>query len=256
MPTFKPAYLITGEDHGRVAERRAKLRERAERESGAGGVEVLEGDAAAPDLVAAALMAMTFAIGRRFVIVDGVERWKDSDVADHVGPALATLADDTTVAFFAREDGRAKAPAKLAEAVKKAGGDVSAEATLKPRELPKWLREEARKLDIDLDGAAAQALVAHVGERQQRLLRELEKLALEHGPGAVIGLEEGQESCATSAERKVWTLPDALVAGDRRTSIELLLELRQQGERVGGLIYNMVRRLRDAVAIAEALQAG
>ena len=50
----------------------------------------------------------------------------------------------------------------------------------------------------------------------------------------------------------MWTLADALVAGDRRTSIELLLELRQQGERVTGLIYNMVRRLRDAVAVAEA----
>ena len=36
----------------------------------------------------------------------------------------------------------------------------------------------------------------------------------------------------------------------------LLMELRQQGERVPGLLYNMVRRLRDALAIAEALAAG
>ena len=54
-----------------------------------------------------------------------------------------------------------------------------------------------------------------------------------------IGAEEVEESCATSAERKVWTLADALVAGDRRTSLEPLLELRQQGERVTGLTYNM-----------------
>ena len=112
---------------------------------------------------------------------------------------------------------------------------------------------QAKTLQLDLDREGAKALVAQVGERQQRLLRELEKLALEHGPGASIGAEEVEESCATSAERKVWTLADALVAGDRQTSIELLLELRQQGERVTGLIYNMVRRLRDAVAVAEAL---
>jgi DNA polymerase-3 subunit delta len=109
-------------------------------------------------------------------------------------------------------------------------------------------------MDLDRDGA--KALIGQVGDRQQRLLRELEKLAMEHGPGAAIGVEEVEESCATSAERKVWSLADALVAGDRKTSIGLLLELREQGERVTGLIYNMVRRLRDGVAVAEALQAG
>jgi DNA polymerase-3 subunit delta len=256
VPTFKPAYLISGEDHGRIAERRAKLRELAERESGAGGVEILEGEAAAPELVAAALMAMTFAIGRRFVIVDGVERWKESDVADHVGPALAGLADDTTVAFFAREDGRAKAPAKLADAVTKAGGDVSAEATLKPRELPKWLLGEAKKLGIELDGAGAHALVTHVGERQQRLLRELEKLALEHGQGARIGVAEVEAVAADSAERQVWGFVDALVARDRTIATRRYLELRAQGEAMPRLIPLMARRIREVLAIAERLREG
>jgi DNA polymerase-3 subunit delta len=35
-----------------------------------------------------------------------------------------------------------------------------------------------------------------------------------------------------------------------------LLELRQQGERLPSLLYQMVRRVRDALAIAEALAAG
>ena len=83
-PAWKPAYLIHGDDHGRLAERRAKLRAMAESESGANGAEVLEGDDATPEAAAAALSAMTFAIGRRFVIVDGVERWKDADVKKHL----------------------------------------------------------------------------------------------------------------------------------------------------------------------------
>jgi DNA polymerase-3 subunit delta len=160
------------------------------------------------------------------------------------------------VAFFAREEGRYKTPAKLVGAVEKAGGQIAAEMNVKAWDLPKWLAEQARTLDVDLDRDAAKALIAQVGDRQQRLLRELEKLALEHGPGASIGVEEVEESCATSAERKVWTLADALVAGDRKTSIALLLELRQQGERVTGLIFRMAGRLREAVAAAEGLQAG
>ena len=95
-----------------------------------------------------------------------------------------------------------------------------------------------------------------VGDRQQRLQRELEKLALEHGAGARLGVAEVEASSATSAERKIWTLADALVAGDAASATRALLELRQQGERVPGLLYGMVRRLRDALGIAEALAAG
>ena len=197
MPTFKPAYLIHGDDHGRIAERRARLRAIAEAESGSGGVELFEGDRSTPEAVALALSAMTFAMGRRFLIVDGVERWKDAEAEAAVVPVLADMPPETTVAFFAREDGRAKAPAKLVAAVKKAGGDVVAESMLKPRELPKWAAAEAAKLGITLEGAAAQVLIRQVGERQQRLLRELEKLALEHGEGARIGVEEVENAVAS-----------------------------------------------------------
>src|ERR1700724_2035538 len=103
VPTFKPAYLIHGDDHGRLAERRARLRGIAEQESGANGIELFEGEQSDPDLVAAALSAMTFAIGRRFLIVDGTERWKEKEM-DTLESALHQIAPDTTVAFFARED--------------------------------------------------------------------------------------------------------------------------------------------------------
>ncbi len=256
VPAFKTAYLIHGDDHGRIGERRAKLRAMAEAETGCAGVEVYEGDACTPEAIATALTTMTFALGRRFVIADGVERWKESDV----GPVAAALKsadpDTVTVAFFAREDAKAKAPAKLRAAVDAAGGQIAAENVLKPRELPKWLAAHAKELDVEIDHQGARALIGQVGDRQQRLLRELEKLALEHGPGARLGAEEVHDSCASSAERKMWTLADALVAGDSKTATRALLELREQGERLPSLIYQMVRRLRDALAIAEALAAG
>jgi DNA polymerase III subunit delta len=256
VPSFKAAYLIHGDDHGRIAERRTRLRAMAEAESGTAGVEVFENDGCTAEAVTNALSAMTFAIGRRFVIADGVERWKDAD-AEQVAAALAGVDPESlTVAFFAREEGRFKVPESLVKAVKAADGAIAEESQVKPRELPRWLSARAKELELDLDNQAARALIAQVGDRQQRLLRELEKLALEHGPGTSIGVEEVQESCASSAERKVWTFADAVVAGDRKTAMRLLMELRGQGERLPGLLYNMVRRLRDALAIAEALAAG
>jgi DNA polymerase-3 subunit delta len=256
VPSFRPAYLIHGDDHGRIAERRARLRAMAEAESGVGGVELFEGDACTPEAVTVALTSMTFAIGRRFVIADGVERWKDAEIAPVAAAMDGLEAADLTVAFFAREEGRLKTPAGLVKAVQRAGGQVAEESAVKPRDLPRWLQARAGELGVGLDGQAARALVGQVGERQQRLLRELEKLALEHGPGAQLGVEEVEASSASSSERKLWTLADALVAGDRRTATRALLELRAQGERLPGLLYGMVRRLRDALAIAEALAAG
>jgi DNA polymerase III subunit delta len=171
-------------------------------------------------------------------------------------PALAGMGPDTTVTFFAREEGRLKAPAKLIDAVKKVGGDVSVEETLKAKELPRWLVGEAGRMGLALDGAAAAALVQQVGERQQRLLREVEKLALELGPGARIGIEEVEEITAHSAERQVWGFVDALVGRDRRGATRTYLQLREQGEALQRLIPLMARRLRDVLAIAARIQAG
>jgi DNA polymerase III subunit delta len=255
VPAFKPAYLIHGDDHGRIGERRARLRALAESESGAEGVELLEGDAAMPDAAAAALNTMTFAIGRRFIIVDGVERWKEKEL-DGLEAALGAIEPETTIAFFAREEGRAKLPPRLTAAVRKAGGDIAAEETVKPWKLPQWVEEQAREMGLALEPVAARALVQHVGERQQRLLRELEKLALEVGPSGRVDVEEIESLTAPSAERKAWALADALVAGEARAATSVYLALRGQGERVPGLLYWIAQRLRTAHDVARALESG
>jgi DNA polymerase-3 subunit delta len=256
VPAFKATYLIHGDDHGRIAERRARLRAIAEAEGGVSGAEVFEGEESTPEAVAAALSAMTFATGRRFLIVDGVERWKDKEVAAQLVPLLAAMPPETTVAFFAREEGRSKAPPALHDAVKAAGGDVNAESAVKPWELAKWVRERARELGLDLEPAAAQALIAHVGERQQRLQRELETLALEVGSGARVGADDVDERAADSAERKIWSLADLLVAGDGPGATRCYLELRAQGERLPGLLYWMTNRVRQAHDVVCRLDAG
>jgi len=255
VAAFKPAYLIHGDDHGRIAERRAKLRALAEAESGVEGVEVLAGDASTPAQAAAMLLAMTLTPGHRFVIVDGAERFKDSEL-EPLEEALAAMPPDTTVAFFAREDGRYKVTERLRAAVARAGGDVRAEAGVKPWELPAWAQARAKEIGLDLDPAGARALVAIVGERQQRLLRELEKIELELGHGAQIGVEEVQELAASSSERRVWDLGDAMVAGDGAAATRIYLELTGQGERIGGLLFRMAGRLREAEQAAAKLESG
>jgi DNA polymerase-3 subunit delta len=220
---------------------------------------VLEGEAGTPAGVALALSAMTFAIGRRVIVVDGVERWKQGDVEQHLTPAMAQMPPDTTVALFAREENRSKAPAAVHEAVKRAGGQIVAQTTVKPWELGKWAREQATRMGISLDTAAANALVAQVGGRQQRLLRELEKLALEievEGETQRVSVQDIERRAAHSAEYRSFVLADALVGGDTAQATLAYLRVRRQGERLAGLTYLMAQRLREALAIALRMQAG
>jgi len=264
-PALKPAYLIHGDDHGAVAERRAGLRALAERlEGAAASVELLEGERGGPAEVAAALCAMTLGMGQRVIIADGAERWREDDVVKLLAPVMAEMPPDTTLAVFAREDQRARAPRALHDAVRSAGGQIVEQATVKPWELPKWVREQAERVGLSLDAAAAKALVALVGERQQRLLRELEKLALEGdaaaGGGApalrAVDADEIEQRAAHSSERRAYALADALVGGARGEALGAYLQLREQGERITGLTYVMASRLRDAFATAVRLQAG
>ncbi|MGD0979917.1 MAG: DNA polymerase III subunit delta [Solirubrobacteraceae bacterium] len=247
MSVLKPAYLIHGDDHGRVGERRARLR-------------ALAGNAwesaATPQEAAALLSSLTLSLGWRVIVGEGVERWSDADVQEHVVPALAAMAPETTIAFFALEDGRAKAPASLHAAVKAVGGDVSVELAVKEWELPRWVIDRAAELELKLDTTAAKALVQAVGTRQARLSRELEKLSIECGPGAALDAEAVLDRVARGAERKAWTLADALVARDAPSATSVFLELREQGERVESLAYWMARRLREALAVALQLHSG
>jgi DNA polymerase III subunit delta len=132
--------------------------------------------------------------------------------------------------------------------------------TVKPWELAKWARAQASRMGLELDMAAAKALVAQVGERQQRLLRELEKLALEGDPAdagsRAVGIQDVEGRTAHSAEWRAYGLADALVAGDPHEATRSYLRLREQGERLSGLLYLMAARLRDALAVALRLRAG
>jgi DNA polymerase-3 subunit delta len=257
MTAWLPAYLIHGDDHDRVAERRSRLKATAETEVGAEGVEHLDGDAATPAAIADAQSAMTLGLGRRFVLVEGVERWKDDEVTARLVPVLrARDRETTTVAFVAMEDKKLTAPAPLAATVEKIGGALVQEAALKARDLPRWAKERAAQLGIELDGAGAQALVAQVGERRVRLERELEKLALEHGPGARLSTAEVEGAVADAAERQVWGFVDAIMAGDRQAAVSAYLALRAQGEALARLTGVLQSRMRQALEMARRLEAG
>jgi DNA polymerase III subunit delta len=248
---LKPAYLICGDDDAKIDAWRARVRRRADEERGPGGLETFDARLSEPDEVALALAALTFDPGTRYVLVDNAGAWK----ASQLGPLEGVLADmppDSVLVTIVR----GKALKQLCKAVEGAGGEVREYAAPKPWELPKWTVERARELGLQVDGEAAKQLVALVGAGQQRLSRELEKLALAIHPRTNLSAADVDALAARDASPQAYDLGDALVAGDLRASLALAEQLEARGERAGRLIFPVVRRLREVHRAAALLDSG
>ena len=250
MPSLKPVYLLFGDDDAKIDAWRARIRARAEAEGGAGALEVFDAHSAPPDEVAAAVAALTFASGDRYLLVDGLEAWKAGDL-DPIEAEVASMPPATILVLIAR----GKAPVRLQKAVEKAG-EVREFAAPKPWQLPKWVVERAREEGLELDGDAAKALVSAVGPRQQRLAREVERLALLAHPRAQLSAAQVERLASGAQPAQVYDLADALVAGDAAAALAVAEDLTSRDERPAGLMFPLVKRLREVHRAVELLDAG
>jgi DNA polymerase III subunit delta len=248
-------YLIAGTDTAKIDATRARLRARAEREAGSDALEVFEpGEGRGmPDHEAllAAIPAMSLMDSRRYLLADGVERWRDRQLDAIVG-AVGELPPDLTLVLISR----AKAPAKLAQAVKKAQGEIHEFEAPKARELPRVLVADAQRLGFRLEPAAARLLVDRMGTSPLRLQQELERLALWAGDGGEVVAADLEAMIADTSEAAVWSLSDALLERDAATALRIAERLTDQGENVTGLIYGLASRLRGACIAAAQLEEG
>jgi DNA polymerase-3 subunit delta len=248
---LKPLYLVHGDDDARIDAWRARVRRRAEEERGPGGLESFDGRTDPPEEVAASLASLTFETGTRYLLVDDAAGWKATQL-EPLQTALAQPTPDTVLVLLAR----GKPLKQLVKLVEDAGGEVREEAAPKPWELPRWTADRARELGLQVDKEASKTLVALAGPSQQRITRELEKLAIAVHPSGQLTVEQIETHAAGDAAPQAYDLADALVAGDLRTALARAEELEAHGERPGRLIYTIVRRLREVHRAAALLEAG
>jgi DNA polymerase III subunit delta len=255
MAEIKPAYLIAGTDEAKIARARGRLRDRAEREGGPGALELFDaGDGRrSPDVDAlvASLASMSLIASHRYLLVDGVEGWGKGDTQRAID-SLSQIPPETTVALVAH----GKAPAGLAKAVEAAGGEVLNFEVPRERDLPKHLAGDARELGFTLEPGAARLLVERLGPRPMRLRTELERLSLWAGEGGEIGAEDLEAMVSDTSEEAIWSLADAVIAGDEAETMRIAERLVAQGEALPRIVYALAPRLRQAMRAAAELEAG
>ena len=258
MADLKPAYLVHGDDDVKLDSWRARLRARGEAEGPSASLEVLAGDRLTPAAFAEATGALTLAVGRRYVLADGVERWKDKDLGPVVA-ALKSLPPDTVVLLLATgKVSRGKGPASesLAKEVRALGGDVQLCEAPRPAKLPDWVAKHGAKLGLVVSEDAANALVERIGGDQRRLVRELEKLACYEPEGGRVDREAVEELTISDVEARAYELGDAVIEGDRERALRLAEDLQERGEEMMHILFALLRQLRQARRAAAMLEQG
>ena len=129
---------------------------------------------------------------------------------------------------------RGKAPGSLSRAVENAGGEAREYPAPRPWELPKWCIERSRELDIQLSSEAAKKLVALVGTSQQRLSRELEKLAVPVHAARNVAVDDVERFVAGDRAPQAYDLADALIAGRLGDALALAEQLKATASGRGG----------------------
>jgi DNA polymerase-3 subunit delta len=253
---MRPLYLISGTDGAKIETTRQRLRARAEREGGEGALEVFEPSEGrgAPDHEAllAAIPAMSLMGTRRYLLADGIEKWRAKQ-QDAIAEAIGgELPPDLTLVLISR----AKAPAKLLQAVKAAGGELHNFEAPKAHAMPPSLVAEAERLGFRLAPVAARVMVERMGAEPLRLRNELGRLALWAGKGGQVTAADLKDMIADNSEVAVWNLADAIIVGDARTALRVGEQLIEQGQNVTGLIYGLATRLRAACAAAAMFEEG
>ena len=251
MAELSPAYLVCGDDDAKIDSWRARVRRRAESERGPGGLESFDAAVSEPQEVAAALATLSFEAGTRYLLVDQIQVWKPSILAP-VETAMTALPPDTVLVLIAR----GKPPKQLAAAVEAAGGEAREYSAPKPWQLPKWARERAAEEGVQLDAETAKELVSLVGPSQQRLAREIEKLALAVHPETRIGPEDVERLATGDASPGAYDVADALAAGDGPGALAIVERIAAHEGRPGALLWGIARRLREVHRAAALLEAG
>ena len=113
-----------------------------------------------------------------------------------------------------------------------------------PRQLAPWVRTEAQRAGVKIDGAAISRLVEAVGADLSRLALAVEQLGVYAGDRAVTS-DDVDELIADTRERSVFELTDAIGAADRGRALAAVAALCDQRESAVGVVVMLARHVRQ-----------
>ena len=181
-----------------------------------------------------------------FVLVRNLDAWNAAQKA-LVVDYLKSPSPETDLVLLGSKLG---AREKLLAAVKDAGEVHNFEQPT-GKALTKWIVGRAQKQELELTEDVAEFLRDRCSGDKERLVREIEKLAL-YVSDAPATRGDVETLCPPDLQSNIFAFVDSLAAGDRGRSLQLLEDLISTGEPPLRILY-MIRRQFQLVARARAL---
>jgi DNA polymerase III subunit delta len=169
-----------------------------------------------------------FLTDRRVVVARGIGRFS----ADEVTGLIGYLSDPLASTELVLSGGGGRLAKSLTDAIKAAGGHVTATgAPTQKRDRSVWIEEQVAAAGLRFDGSAMALVADWLGEEAGRFPAVLETLLSTYGSGGRLSAGDISPFLGDSGGVPPWDLTDAIDRGDASTSLVLLKRMMGSGER-------------------------
>src|SRR3954468_22835979 len=223
--------------------------------------ELFYGKEAGASRIAQAARTLPMMAKRRLILVRDADEMK-ADELSGLSSYVADPAPETCLVFVAE---KADQRLKFFSAFKKHGVLIKLDP-LYERQLPDFVRGEAKARGVALAPDAITMIVDEIGAELGQLADAVERLSIYVGERKQVTAEDVEQVVATTRQRSVFDLANAVGAGDRAQALRVLssmLGARESGVRIVAMLARHLRQLwvtsellertRDKFEIAQAL---
>ena len=248
-------YLLYGGDEVSLEERLSGMKEEVQpAELRDVNISVLDGAVVGLDELAATSGAAPFLADRRVVIVRGLlGRYEIQRSARRSGPAerralgeweglpdVLSGVPDTTVLVFAEGALNSRNPLL---ALVRPLAETETFPVPRPRELPRWIVDRARRRGIEIEPRAADALAFAIGGNLRIIDSELEKLSVYRGDER-IRYEDVRRMVAYVREANIFAAVDAVLERRPDLAVRHIHRLLEEGREPSYIITMIARQVR------------
>jgi DNA polymerase-3 subunit delta len=231
---------LTGSNYYLIKRRLDEIVDKFTAEYGELALERLDAEEAEPAAVLEAVQSLPFLASRKLVVVRNLSANKAA--AEQIEQIIDSAGDGTDIVFYEPSPDKRTAVYK----VLKSKTQLEEYNELDTHGLAKWLAAEAEKLGGKISQSDASYLVERVGNNQELLANELDKL-LTYEPD--ISRTNIDLLTVKNPQSKVFDLLDAMFSGQKKRALELYDEQRAQKVEPQAIMAMMAWQL-DLIALA------